>query len=420
MTYDAIDFTSPMEDIIIQFRNSLHLRMGFGSVVWAEVILFAALALLAVMSYYLAKGVLFLAGKAVEKTPTKWDDDLLTPRFMRAVAQLAPALTINWGLPLLFFNTTTGTTHLIGTLTSFYIIWAATRILVILTGNLYVAMSRRPNTSPYAIKGIFQSLKLAIMGLGVIVALSILIGKTPVAILTALGASAAVLMLVFKDTIMGLVASVQLTANHMLKKGDWIVCERHDANGEVEDISLTTVKVRNFDNSITTIPPYALVSESFRNYEPMRESGGRRVERSIYIDINTVRFLDKESLTALEHKRLLAGYVPEDRKTVNLGLYRAYLEKYLLSRTDTNSSMLCMVRQLQPTQSGLPLQIYFFTKTTEWKEYERIQGEVMDHVYATAREFGLRIFQTPAGTDILSLGNNSDSPAFKFQKEIPT
>lgn len=402
-----------MEDIFITFRNMLHVHFGMGATMLTESILTLSLGVMAVVSYLLAKLLLHLVAIIVDRTPTKWDDDLLTPRVLDATAQLAPALTVNWGLPLLFFDTNAGTIRLIDTLTSFYIIWAVVRLLTILTGNLYVAMSHRESTRAYAVKGIFQTIKLVIIGGGIIVALSLMLGKTPAAIVATLGASAAVLMLVFKDTIMGLVASVQLTANKMLQRGDWVVCEQHDANGEVTEISLTTVKIRNWDNSVTTIPPYAMVSQSFRNYQPMRHSGGRRVERSVYIDITSVRFADTSLETHLADRGLIEAKEPGHaaERRVNLRLYREYLVRYLSGRADVNTDMLLMVRQMPPTPSGLPVQLYFFTRTTEWEEFEKIQSDIFDHVYATAPEFGLRLFQTPAGTDLGRLANNCTAKA---------
>ena len=320
---------------------------------------------------------------------------------MRAASQLAPALTIDWLLPAFFRANEADYVHWIKLLTSFYILWAVVRIVVIFIENLYKAMSKRKRTRPYAVKGIFQMLKLVIIGLGVIIGISMLIGKEPIAILTALGASAAILMLVFKDTILGLVASVQLTANKMLHKGDWIVADKYGANGEVEDVSLTTVKIRNWDNSVSTIPPYMLVSDSFRNYQPMRKSGGRRVERSLYIDVNSVRFCTEAELLELERRGWLDG-LPIDRaaRQVNLTLLRRYLENYISHHHEVNAAMLHMVRQMQPTPSGLPLQLYFFTHRTGWKDFEHVQADIFDHVYAVIREFGLRVFQAPAGTDI--------------------
>lgn len=368
-------------------------------------ILLCGIAVVSVIAYYLTKWALMMVEKVILRSPTDWDDDLLNPSFMRAVSQLAPAIVVSWLLPM-FFADTPGEVRWIDTLTSFYILWAIVRIVVIFIDNLYGAFLKRENLKPYAVKGIFQMFKLIVIGVGVIVGISILINKTPIAILTALGASAAVLSLVFKDTILGLVASVQLTANNMLNRGDWIAMPTRDLNGEVLDVSLTTVKVRNWDNTVTTVPPYSLITESFRNYRPMQESGGRRVDRAIYIDLNTVRFLSDDELASLSRD----GFIPSDdnnfnlSKMVNLRLLRDYLENYLRNHPDVNPSMTLMVRQLDPTQSGLPLQLYFFTRTTVWVEYEHAMADIFDHVYASVRHFGLSIFQTPAGTDLRRLG----------------
>lgn len=397
-----------MEKTIIAIKIFLHAHIqGEHQTQIITFMLLAAIFLTAMVAYYICKWLLYLVGIAIDKSPTKWDDDLINHRFMRAVSQLAPALTVNWFLPAFFRANESDSVHWIKVLTSFYILWAVVRIAVIFIENLYKAMSHRKRTQPYAVKGIFQMLKLVMIGIGIIIGISILIGKEPIAILTALGASAAILMLVFKDTILGLVASVQLTANKMLHKGDWIVAEKHGANGEVEDVSLTTVKVRNWDNSISTIPPYALISDSFRNYQPMRRSGGRRVERSIYIDAESIRFCTESELLELDRRGWLEN-IPVDRaaRQVNLTLLRRYLEKYIARHKDVNPDMLHMVRQMQPTPSGLPLQLYFFTHRTGWKDFEHVQADIFDHVYAVIQEFGLRIFQTPSGTDIASLRNN--------------
>lgn len=363
-------------------------------------LLLLCIAIMAVAAYYLTKAVLMLFERVILRSPTEWDDDLLNVRFTRAVSQLSPALVVSWMLPHLFGDGDRSVGWIDG-VTSLYILWAIVYIIVIFLDNLYAAMARREQLRPYAVKGIFQMFKLIIIGVGVIIALSLLIGKTPIAILTALGASAAVLSLVFKDTILGLVASIQLTANKMLERGDWITMPGRDLNGEVIDVSLTTVKVRNWDNSVTTVPPYSLITESFRNYRPMQLSGGRRVDRAIFIDVNTVRFLDKAEIASLEADGLLArSSDTDDRREVNLGLLRDYLEHFLSTHPDVNSELTLMVRQLAPTQSGLPLQLYFFTRTTVWIEHEHVAADIFDHVYATIGRFGLSVFQTPAGIDL--------------------
>lgn len=370
---------------------------GNGTIV--SLILLGIVAAIATGFYYLTKWLLHIVERLVLRSPTDWDDDLINPAFLRSVSQLAPAISVKWLLPQIF-SADAGTYRWLEALTSLYIVVAITMIIVILLNNLYSALSKRDKLRVYAVKGVFQMLKLIFIGIAAIIAISIIIHRSPVAIITALGASAAVLMLVFRDTILGLVASVQLTANNMLRKGDWIVAEKYNANGEVIDVSLTTIKVKNWDQSVSTIPPYSLVSDSFRNYEPMRWCGGRRVDRAFYIDANTVRFLSADELVALHNEGWLGDNdIAEAGRIVNLGLLRQYLERYLSENPLVNTDMLYMVRQLAPTQSGLPIQLYFFTKTTVWKEYERAQSEIFDHVYAVVRRFGLAIYQTPAGID---------------------
>ncbi len=284
-----------------------------------DLVILFFIAICALGMYYVTRALLRLIERIVLRTPTSWDDDLFNSRFLGAVSQLSPALVVKWMLPG-FFG---GDYRWLGAATSIYIVGAVVWILIVFIQNVYNGISHRPSLRAYAVKGVFQMVQLVLICVAVVYSVSIMVGKSPVAILTALGASAAVLMLVFKDTILGLVASVQLTANKMIQRGDWIVCEKHDADGEVVDISLTTVKVRNWDNSITTIPPYVLISESFRNYEPMRFSGGRRVCRSILIDANSVGFCSSAQLEGLREQGWLHGIgIEEAARVVNLQLLR--------------------------------------------------------------------------------------------------
>lgn len=373
---------------------------GGGSDIIIVSTLLAITATSAVLCYYVTKIILRLLERLVLRSPTEWDDDLVNMRLLKAISQLAPAICVRWMLPG-FFSAHPVAFKWLSSITSLYIVVAVVLIITIFIGNFYQALSRRDRTRPYAVKGIFQMLKLIFICLGAIVGLSIIIGRSPVVIFTALGASAAVLMLVFKDTILGLVASIQLTANKMVQRGDWIVDDKHGINGEVLDVSLTTVKVKNWDNSVSTIPPYNLVSESFRNYDPMRVDGARRIERAFYIDINTVRFLAAAEIEELRSEGFLEGIDTEKAtQIVNLGLLRRYLENYLATHPMVNKDMIYMVRQMNPTQAGLPLQLYFFTTITQWKEYEGIQSDIFDHVFAVVNRFGLAIFQSPAGTDL--------------------
>ncbi|EPF16515.1 Miniconductance mechanosensitive channel [Cedecea davisae] len=276
--------------------------------------------------------------------------------------------------------------------------------------------------SQLPLKGIFQGVKLIAAIVVGIMMVSLLIGKSPAILISGLGAMAAVLMLVFKDPILGLVAGIQLSANSMLKLGDWLEMPKYGADGAVIDIGLTTVKVRNWDNTITTIPTYALVSDAFKNWSGMSASGGRRIKRSVNIDTTSIRFLSHEEQDKLLKAKLLQPYMAErskeieeynrqhaddlvlnQRKMTNVGTFRAYLNEYLRNHPRIRKDMTLMVRQLAPENDGLPIEIYAFTNTVAWAEYESIQADIFDHIFAVVEEFGLRIHQAPTGNDIRSL-----------------
>jgi miniconductance mechanosensitive channel len=276
--------------------------------------------------------------------------------------------------------------------------------------GLYSASEEEIGLKDHPLDGLLQMLKLITVSLGIIVAISLLLNKNPSAILAGLGASAAVLMLVFKDTILGFVAGIQLSFNKMLNVGDWITIPSRNVNGIVEQVSLTTVKVRNYDNTILTVPPYTLVSESFQNWRGMQDRGGRRVMRSINIDMNTVRFCTDEEMQRYASLGWLDGMETTNGKQVNLKIFRHYLEKYLTNHpgiiVNTEEKMLLMVRQLQPTPQGLPLELYFFSASVDWVPYEQLQADVFDHLIAVVKEFGLKIYQAPSGDDLLNISLN--------------
>ena len=280
-----------------------------------------------------------------------------------------------------------------------------------------------PAASQLPLKGIFQGIKLISAILVGILMISLLIGQSPAILISGLGAMAAVLMLVFKDPILGLVAGIQLSANDMLKLGDWLEMPKYGADGAVIDIGLTTVKVRNWDNTITTIPTWSLVSDSFKNWSGMSASGGRRIKRSISIDATSIHFLDEDERQRLHKAHLLKPYLttrhqeidewnqqldaPESvlnhRQMTNIGNFRAYLNEYLRHHPRIRKDMTLMVRQLAPDDHGLPIEIYAFTNTVVWLEYESIQADIFDHIFAVVEEFGLRIHQSPTGNDIRAL-----------------
>ena len=291
--------------------------------------------------------------------------------------------------------------------------------LLALFNDLY---QRRPHAANRPIKGYVQVAKLLVYATATILMIAALMDQSPLLLLSGLGAMAAVLMLVFKDTILSLVASVQIGSNDMVRVGDWIEMPQLNADGDVIDIALHTVKIQNFDKTITTIPTHRLISESFRNWRGMSESGGRRIMRSLVIDQGSVRFLDEQDMESLARFSLLKGYLQakqqdigrwnqqhgtndavNGRRLTNIGTFRAYVDAYLQARSDIAQDKTLLVRQMEPSENGLPLQIYAFVNSTVWGEYEGVQGDIFDHLIAILPQFGLRLFQRPTGTDVASL-----------------
>jgi miniconductance mechanosensitive channel len=288
---------------------------------------------------------------------------------------------------------------------------------------------RRPDAHLRPIKGYIQVIKIVVLLVAAILIVAVLIDRSPLILLSGIGALAAVLLLVFQDTLLSLVASVQISSNDMVRVGDWIEMPQLNADGDVIDIALHTVKVQNWDKTITTIPTKRLISDSFINWRGMEESGGRRIKRSLYLDQNSIRFLDDDTCRKLSRFSLLDGYLRDKaneleawnarlteqhleainaRRITNIGTFRAYVERYLRHHPGVHQGMTLMVRQLAPTAEGLPLQIYCFTNTTGWVAYEGIQSDIFDHLLAIMPEFGLRVFQNPSGIDLQALRTSTD------------
>ncbi|MGN0922332.1 MAG: mechanosensitive ion channel family protein [Cellvibrio sp.] len=274
------------------------------------------------------------------------------------------------------------------------------------------------------IRGFSQSIKLITSILGLIFAISIVFNKSPIMLLSGLGAMTAILTLVFKDTILGFVAGIQLSANRMLQVGDWVEMPKYNADGDVIEINLNTVKVRNWDKTITTIPAYALITDSFKNWRGMQESGGRRIKRSFFINATSVKFLTQQDIDRLRRASLLSDYIESKiteiteanralnadlefpvngRRLTNLGTFRAYLTAYLKTHPNIHQGMTAMVRQIQPDEKGIAIEIYAFTNTVAWLEYERIQSDIFDHIFAVIPEFNLQVYQAPTGQDLQNL-----------------
>lgn len=395
-----------MEDLYLEVAQQLS-DMGIDkeNLSWSTRLTLVVLILL--ISYIITKLFRHLVIPAVHKitsrTKATWDDYLFNKRMMNSFCRMIPPIMFYLLLPFVFSNVP----QLLNILLKACLIYLVITTLLLINSflnSLYEISNEHETFRNRPLKGIYQMINLIAIGIGIILIISILIDQNAATILAGLGASAAVLMLIFKDSILGLVAGVQLSANDMLRPGDWITMPKYGADGDVLEVSLTTVKVRNFDKTITTIPPYVLVSDSFQNWRGMRETGGRRIKRSVFIDMTTVHFCSEKEKQQFASR----GWIDEEQskpetQVVNLHVFRNYLLNYLKNHPRTHKELMIMVRQMQPTAEGLPLEIYCFTNTTIWPEYEQIQGEIFDHILAVIPEFGLRIFQRPSGNDLTNI-----------------
>ncbi len=336
--------------------------------------------------------------KVVDKTKADWDDILFSNAVVGRLCHIVPAAVINGLLPLAFFDKPLIFSALTK-VTEIYLIIAILRFLLSLVRSLYLISENKGTDRNRPMKGVFQMIQVIVICVGVILVFSVLFGKSPVDLLVGLGAAATVLMLIFKDTIVGLVSGVQLSANDMLRKGDWIAMPKHGVDGRVEEVNLTTVKVRNWDKTIYTIPPYTLVSESFQNWRGMEaDSQGRRVKRHLKLDMNSVRFCTPDELRKYRKEGLVSDEEMQS-EVANSTVFRRYLMRYLGSLPTVNADMTLMVRQLQPTEYGLPIELYFFTASKVWAKHETDQADIFDYIIAVLPKFGLRVFQSPSGAD---------------------
>ncbi|MBQ8520147.1 MAG: mechanosensitive ion channel family protein [Bacteroides sp.] len=370
----------------------------------ARITMVVAILLLAwLVDFFCRKVVIRAIRKVTAKTQNKWDDYLLNDRVLNNLCHLAPPIVIYALIPFAFQGEPV-TLAIIMKLCWVYITIVAVRLICSFLTSLYTITNEYEKLKERSMKGFYQMLKLIVICIGTIIVISTLIDKDPLNILAGLGASAAILTLVFKDTIMGLVAGVQLTANDMLRPGDWITMPKFGADGSVLEVTLTAVKIQNWDKTITTVPPYALVNDSFQNWRGMWESGGRRVKRSLNIDMHTVRFCTTEEIEAYRKEEWMQGFEGTGDKEVNLYVFRHYVEHYLRHHPKVHQELMIMVRQLQPTADGLPIELYFFSDGTTWVPYERLQAEVFDHLLAVLPMFGLKVFQRPTGLDLQMSG----------------
>jgi len=419
------DFKQKFLDLL---GNRLQLSEENSSVAYLAFAIVAILLVAWLSNFLVKRFVLKFIRTLTQRTKTKIGKYLIEEKFLHRVSHLAPAFVIGT-LSSLAFADSPALLTLVETLVNLYLVFIGLWVIdaVINTSLKLYQHSELSNKLP--LKGVCQALKIIINASGVIFILSILLDKSPLYFFSGLGALTAVLLLVFKDAILGLVAGIQLSVNNMIRPGDWIEMPKYGADGDVIEVSLTTVKVQNWDKTITSIPAHALVSDAFKNWRGMSESGGRRIKRSIFIDVSSIKFLDQAKLNELKKIDLLQDYLNakleeigqgdesnpanegfslNQRNLTNVGTFRAYCLAYLRANPSIHKEdMTFLVRQLAPTEKGVPIEIYVFVKDTRWVHYEGIQGDIFDHLLASLHTFDLRAFQLPSDSSLTKLADSS-------------
>jgi miniconductance mechanosensitive channel len=382
---------------------------------------FALVLLLSVVIYYISKFIILRILKRIAiRTTSKWDDALLEHKVFQRMAFLIPGILVYQSIPVTL-DDFAGLIPTVIKLTNLYIIVIFLLIINSFLNSIYAMYQKSDFALYHPIKGYIQIAKIIVFIIVFLLIIAVLFNKSPLFMLTGLGAFSAVLLLIFKDPILGFVGGIQLSANDMVRQGDWISMPKFGADGTVLEISLTTVKVQNFDNTISTLPTYSLVSESFQNYRGMKDSGVRRMKRSISIDMSSVKFCTAEMLKKFRKINILREYIDRTeaelenynqennidnsvfingRRQTNIGVFRAYLEEYLAHHPLVDNKSDLLVRQLQPNSSGIPIEIYAFTLETAFIRYEKVQSDIFDHILAIVPQFELRVFQSPTGEDL--------------------
>lgn len=372
--------------------------------------------------------ILGLIAKLIKKTETHIDDLLIQHRIPHRIIQLIIlAISHQINKSLFFSETVIYNTN--ESILSLLIILSIVAIFDALLNFANSLFTQSKYAEKFPAKSLIQALKLILYFFGVIFILSIILDKSPLFFISGLGALTAVLLIVFKDPLLGLVAGVQVSANNLIQIGDWIEIPSHNSNGVVKDLTLTTLKVENWDQTISSIPMQTLITDSFKNWRQMGQSAGRRIKRSILIDANSIDFIDRQLLDGLNQIPLLVEYLKEkdkelaeyntsdsanslnktniQRRLTNIGTFRAYCFEYLKNNPNVNSDLTLIVRQLEPTEGGIPLEIWTYSATTNWIAYESIQSDIFDHLYSVLHKFNLRVYQKPSGTDIASIAQSS-------------
>lgn len=397
-----------------------------------SVLLFSIVAILVFLIQYLVRNVIRKTLKKVsENSDYTFFHYLLDNKFPHYLALIAPISLVKNTIDIIFVDFPKWV-PIFNNLIDIYIIFALIKIMTSILYSCADLLREHPAYSEKPLDSYIQIIKLILYLFGAIILFSILTGKSPLVFFSAMGAMSAVLLLMFKDTIMGFVASIQVTTNDMVKIGDWVTIKKYGADGDVIEINLTTVKIQNFDKTITTVPTYALTSESFQNWRGMQQSGGRRIKRPIYIKQTSIRFLDDNELEHFKKIQGLKEYIEErnqeihlhnqktgankdlkvnGRNLTNMGIFREYIEWYIGMHPHIHHEMTHIVRQLTPTDKGIPLEIYVFTNTTNWKEYEKIMSDIFDHLIASVKYFDLEIFEAASNSMRITHDQLSNSNA---------
>jgi len=409
-----------MRNLIKDWLLALGLQSAQASVSASIISLIIMLSAAWIAYIFTNKVILRNIKRLIDKTRASWDNIFYDQKVFNRLSHLVPALIIYFGVTLVIPDFPRAV-EAIQTVVYLYIVIITIRVIDTLLNALHEIYNTMPAARDHPIKGIVQVIKIFIYILGFGLFVSVILQKDITSFFTGLGAMAAVIMLIFKDTILGFVAGIQLSANDMVRLGDWVEMPSRNADGIVTDISLNTVKIQNWDRTISTIPPYALISESFTNWRGMEESGGRRIKRSLNIDIKSIRFLNSTDLEKLKKIQIISEYIINREKEVavfnrqnqvddsilvngrrltNIGTFRRYVEEYLKQHPQIHNDMTFLVRQLQPTEKGLPLEIYVFSKDQRWAYYESIQADIFDHLLAVIPQFSLSIYQYPGSDDL--------------------
>ncbi|MDG1138800.1 MAG: mechanosensitive ion channel [Opitutales bacterium] len=422
-----MDLITKIEHRVIESLKLTGLVEEYGVYAYVGLAFLTILILGWVANLVVKRFLLEILRSLAKKTKTKLAEYLLQESFFLRLSHLAPAFVIS-SLSELVFVKYEVFGGLIAVLVNLYLVIIVLWVIDAIIDTLYKLYEESKISSKLPLKGICQAVKIVVNVTGIIFILSILLDKSPLYFFSGLGALTAVLLLVFKDVILGLVAGIQLTANNMVRKGDWVEMPKYGADGDVIDVALTTIKIQNWDKTITTIPAHAFVSDAFKNWRSMSESGGRRIKRSIHLDLSSVRFLNEKEVKSFEDIELLKEYLQKKRSDIgargldlekhglaapllngrnltNSGTFRAYCIEYLRAHPSIHKKgMTFLVRQLATTEKGLPIEIYVFVNDVRWVEYEGIQSDIFDHLLASLPIFGLRAFQFPSDASLAHLG----------------